>query len=356
MLALLLALALPILQAAPTGRPLSTRWHPTVAIETGLTNLAFIDICPSMTMSAARIMAADSAGNIVEMAFVDRKWTIVGRATVGEPIVSGCAAAMRPDEVWSLIIGTKAGNVYEMRRSELGWGRHEVTTLPGPLRTVAATEPARPGPSQVFVIDANGEVTNWYVGASGRWNRKTVPPTDGGATHICFDYSKAGLQAITAGPKGLIYRFIQDTMGDWSGDIWNRMSAGCLDLAASADPSMQDICLFYSGTDGHLRYLFSGRMDDVTSRLESAQGAYHLIGKGDQRRFNEFFGMSGSEFCLFEYESGLLDWAKIPIRDIPSPVVSTVFGLARGGTWHTMYAATVDGKIYEFERDGLENE
>ncbi len=343
MFALLLALTLPVLQGQPITRQLSTRWHPTVAIETGLNNLAFVAICPTKSDSGGHFFAVDSSGNVAELAFVNRQWKILGRSSVGERVVTGCAAAMRPDEVWSLIVGTESGKVIEMRRGEMGWGRYEVTTAPRPPRVIRASEPARPGPSQLFVIDGNGATANWYVGASGRWNKKLLPAVEGGTTHVCFDYSSGGMRAITAGPKGVISRFVQDSMGEWSGGPWDTMSAGCLDMAASADPSMKDICVFYSGKDGHLRYLFSGRMDDVTSRLANAAGAYHLIGKGDQRRFNEFFGMSGNEFCLFEYDSGQLEWIKVPVRSIPSPVVSTVFGPARGATWHTIYVGSVDG-------------
>lgn len=358
MLAILLALTLPILQTVPQqGRQLSTRWHPTVAIETGFSNLAFVAICPTVSDSGGHFFAVDSAGNVAELIFQDRKWQVAAKTIIGERVSSGCAAAMRDDETWSLIVGTESGKVIELRRGEMGWGRYEVTTVPTPVLAVRATEPARPGPSQLFVIDGNGEVQNWYVGASGRWNMKPLPTTEGGATHVVFDYKQTGLRAITAGPKGIIGRFTQDSLGNWSGAAWDTMSSGCRDLAASADPSMQDICVFYAGKDGHLRYLFAGRRDDVTSRILAAEGAYALIGKGDQRRYNEFFGMAGTEFCLFEYDTGQLEWVKVPIRSLPGQVVSAVFGPARARfAWHTMYVATANGTIYEFERDGLENE
>lgn len=356
MIALLLALILPVLQAQAPSRALSTRWHPTVSIESGLTNLAFVAVCPAASDSGGHFFAIDSAGNIAELAFQDRTWRVLGKTSVGERVVTGCAAAMKPDEVWSLVVGTESGKIIELRRGEMGWGRYEVTTAKTPLRGVRSSEPGRPGPSQIFVIDGAGTVSNWYVGASGKWNLKSVPAIDGGASHICFDYKSLGLIAITAGPKGIIGKFTQDTLGDWHGGAWDTMSSGCRDLAASADPTGQDICIFYSGKDGHLRYLFAGRKGDVISRLAAAEGAYQLIGKGDQRRFNEFFGMSGTEFCLFEYDPGLIEWVKVPIRSVPSKVVSTTFGPARGPTWHTAYVATVDGTIYEFERDGLENE
>lgn len=358
---LLLALMLPMQQPPSQGQAvtiqLSTRWHPTVAIETGLSKLAFVAITRTPDDSGGNFFAVDSSGSIAELVYENREWKVRDRFTAGEPVVTGCAAAMRSDQVWSLIVGTAFGKVMELRRGDMGWGRHEIATVTAPLRAIRATEPGLPGPSQVVVIDGQGEVTNWYVGVSGRWHSKSLPNTAGGATHVCFDQSNLALTAVTAGQRGIIHKFVQDSMGDWSGAAWDTMSSGCADLAASVDPTKKDICIYYSGKDGHLRYLFAGRQDDVTSRLKCAEGAYQLIGKGDQRRFNEFFGMVGDEFCLFEYDPGLLEWIKVPIRAIPAKVVSTTFGPARGVTaWHTMYAATVDGKIYEFERDGLENQ
>ena len=163
MFALLLALTLPILQGQPITRQLSTRWHPTVAIETGLNNLAFIAICPTKDEAGGHFFAGDSAGNITELAFVNRQWQVLDTMSIGERVVTGCAAAMRPDEMWSLIIGTESGKVIELRRGIMGWGHFVVTTVPAPPKAIRATEPARPGPSQVFVIDAKGEVSNWYV-------------------------------------------------------------------------------------------------------------------------------------------------------------------------------------------------
>ncbi|MEW5702367.1 MAG: hypothetical protein AB1792_09080, partial [Candidatus Zixiibacteriota bacterium] len=128
------------------------------------------------------------------------------------------------------------------------------------------------------------------------------------------------------------------------------------DMASSADPTQRDIVVFYSGADGIFRYLFYGRMEDETSRLPVADGTVHLIGKGDQRRFNEFFAVSGPEFCMFEFNKTAYDWVKEKIIDIPGTVVSTTFGPGRGTTFHRMYVGTVDGTIYEIVREGLENE
>lgn len=356
MLAWFLALILPLLQIQPTTRALSSRWHQMPPIQTGLAKLSFLAICPSDDKSDGHLFAVDSSGAVVELGFINREWTILDSTSIGEAVVTGCAAALRPDQGWSIIVGTKSGRIVELRRSTMGWGRHEVGTVPTPIRGIEASEPMRPGPSQLFVIDGEGEITNLYVGASGRWNGKPLPAVEGGHTHLCLDYPREGLCAITAGPRGVIHKFIQDSLGNWSGPMWASLSSGCRDLAASADPSMKDICFFYAGEDGHLRYMFDGRKDDVTSRLACAEDAIHLIGKGDQRRFNEFFGMVGNQFCLFEYDPGLLEWVKVPMGTIPSTVVSTIFGPARGATWHTMYVGTVDGRLYEFERDGLENE
>ncbi len=356
MLAWLLAFTLPILQAQPTTRTLSTRWHPMPPIQTGLPKLAVLAICPSSDDSDGHFFAIDSSGKVIELGFVNREWKTLDSTSVGESVIAGCAAAVRPDEIWSIIVGTKSGKIIELKRGTMGWGRHEVTTVPVPIRGIKASEPGRPGPSQLLIIDGEGEITNWYVGASGRWNTKHLPSVEGGHTHVCIDYPREGLCAITAGPKGVIHKFIQDSLGNWDGQLWNTLSSGCRDMAASADPSMKDICFFYAGEDGHLRYMFDGRKDDVTSRLDCAKDAIHLIGKGDQRRFNEFFGMVGNQFCLFEYDPGQLAWVKVPMGTIPSTVAATIFGPARGATWHTMYVGTVDGRIYEFERDGLENE
>lgn len=356
MFAMLLALTLPLLQTQALTRELSTRWHYAATIETGLNNLAFVAVCPNPKQPNSNFVAVDSNGTVLELGFVNRQWQVLRKSSVGERVVAGCAAAMRPDEVWSLVVGTESGKIIEMRRSDMGWGRYEVGTAPTPIHTVATTEPARPGPSQIFVIDGQLEVTNWYVGGSGRWVPKPLPSVFGGHTNICFDYPRIGLCAITAGKQGVIHKFIQDSLGDWDGSVWATLSSPCRDLAPSADPTMKDICIFYSGADGHLRYLFDARRDDVTARLTSAEGAHRLIGKGDQRRFNEFFGMVGSEFCLFEYDPGQIMWVKVPIRSIPGTVVCTLFGPARGAPWHTIYVATADGKIVEFERDGLENE
>jgi hypothetical protein len=334
---------------------LSTRWHPAGTIETGLRNVASVMIMPVAPDSGGNLFVVDSSGDIAELRYDQGRWGVLGTRSVGEPIISATVAAMRVDPDWSIIVGTRTGRLLELQHGLMGWSHHVIDSLKPPLRAVAATEPARPGPSQVFAIDADGKVMNYYVGASGRWISLPVPPTDGGATHICFDYHKDGLLAVTAGPKGIVHKFIQDSLGVWSGGAWDTLSAPCLDLAMSADPTQRDICIYYSGTDGQLRYLFSGRMNDVTSRLPVAGGTHHLIGKGDQRRFAEFFGMHGAEFNLYEFSSDANNWVEVPIGEVDGTVVSTTFGPARGGHWCSAYAATREGKIFEFVRDGLDN-
>jgi hypothetical protein len=93
---LLLALLLPMQQPGPAGQPittqLSTRWHSTVAIETGLSKLAFVAILPTSTDTAGHFFAVDSSGNIAELDYVDRQWKVRDRFSVGEPVVTGCAA------------------------------------------------------------------------------------------------------------------------------------------------------------------------------------------------------------------------------------------------------------------------
>ncbi len=354
MFALILFALAQIQPGPPKAIALSTRWHPANTIETGLHNVASVTIMPEAPDSSGNLFVIDSTGDFVELRCEQGQWRVLQTRSVGEPIVSACAAAMRPEPVWSMIVGTRTGRLLELQHGLMGWSHHAIDSLKPPLRVVTATEPGRPGPSQVFAIDADGVVTDYYVGPSGRWNSMTLPPTDGGATHICFDPRATALMAITAGPKGIIHKFSQDTLGLWSGGPWDTLSSPCLDLAVSADPTMKDICLYYSGRDGELRYLFAGRMNDVTSRLPVAGGAHHLIGKGDQRRFAEFFGVTGIEFSLFEYNSDAQNWIAVPIAEIPGTVVSTTFGPARGGHWCSAYVATRDGKVYEFNRDDLD--
>jgi hypothetical protein len=119
---------------------------------------------------------------------------------------------------------------------------------------------------------------------------------------------------------------------------------------------MRDMAFFYSGEDGYLRYLFLGSTIDTLSRLVVGGGATHLIGKGDQRRFNEFFGMRKGTFSLFEYDAVLLDWQEIPITKIEGTTVATCFGPGRGELLHQIYVVTLEGRAYEFVRGPYEGE
>src|SRR3990170_4606135 len=80
---------------------------------------------------------------------------------------------------------------------------------------------------------------------------------------------------------------------------------------ASAAPSARDIAVFYEGTDGLFRYLFLGFTDDKKARVPIADGITHIVGVGSQRRFNEFFAVSGDEFCMFEYSFEAKGWQKV---------------------------------------------
>jgi len=356
MLSLALLLLLPLAQVQPIVKEFSTHWHPADTIRTGLDRLVEVVICPSQDTQGGHLLAVDSSGKIAELRYADRKWTVERVFPVGEAVTCATTGAPRPDGVWTLYVGTKSGRVIEVSRGPVGWTKREIIAVSPPIRNLAATEPDRPGPSQLFVIDGKALVTNLRVATAGSWYSTTLPPTEGGAGKICFDYRRTGLVAVTAGPKGVIYKFLQDSVGQWSGGPWATLSGPVMDMAASADPTARDIVVFYSGQDGIFRYLFYGRMEDEKSRLPIANGTVHLIGKGDQRRFNEFFAMSGREFCMFEYSTKAEDWVKESIASLPGTVVSTTFGPGRGSNYHQMYAAMLDGTVYEIVREGLEEE
>jgi hypothetical protein len=97
--------------------------------------------------------------------------------------------------------------------------------------------------------------------------------------------------------------------------------------------------LFYQTTD-----------DDERARIPVAAGVTHILGKGPQRRFNEFFAMSADEFCLFEFNYDTHKWDRIPMGPVTSPAVSSAFGPGRNEKLHQIYLATIDGKIYEWTR------
>jgi hypothetical protein len=238
----------------------------------------------------------------------------------------------------------------------MGWLRKPVKEVPPPVSNLVASDPGDASISQLFVFDGNGSVSNLWVSEAGDWITRAIPDIDGGATEISFAYDGPVMQALVAGPKGVLYKFEQDSTGRWQGGEWASMPAGPLDMAGSADPSMTDMAVFYSGNDGVFRYIFYEYKTDEKARVPIAGGVNHLIGKGPQRRFNEFFGMVADEFCLFEFNFTDRRWDKIPMKTFETPVVSTVMDFGRGARLAQIYVACVDGTIHEFTRWIVERE
>ncbi len=358
MLTLALAFFWPLLQlVAPQGAPrkapyteLSTRWDTAGVIETGLSRAAVVMVCPSSEPDAGQLIVADSSGQLVEMRYGLEGWAKVRTFGVGEPITAACAGAPHSDRKWRVYVGTQSGKILELTRANLGWTTKEVRTVVGPVREIVATDPGQFGVSQIFAIDGDGRVLNLWLTEADEWVTRLVPEIDGGATEVCYNVGNEGLIAIIAGPKGTIYKFNQDSTGSWAGGPWTTMPAGPLDMASSADPTKKDIAVFYSGDDGFFRYLFYGYTDDTKARIPIAEAANHLIGKGTQRRFNEFFAMSAGDFCLFEFNFTTRQWDRIPMEKIPATVVSTTFGPGRGGSLSQVYVATINGNVREYVR------
>jgi hypothetical protein len=363
MFMLALALFWPLLQLAPQNSPmvapykeLSSRWDAAGAIETGLTRMAVVVVCPSDAPDGGQLIVADSSGQIVEMRHGPEGWTKVRSFGIGEPITVACAGAPHLDRKWRLYAGTQSGKVLELTRAGLGWTTKEVRTIVAPVTGITASEPGQAGISQLFVIDGDGRALNLWLTEADQWVTRLLPEIDGGATEVCYDAGRSGLIAILAGPKGTIHKFYQDSTGSWTGTAWATLPAGPLDMASSADPTMKDIAVYYSGDDGIFRYLFYDYTDDEKARIPIAEAADHLIGKGTQRRFNEFFAMSAGDFCLFEFNFTTRQWDRIPMEKMPATVVSTAFGPGRGEDLHQIYVATIDGKIHEYVRQKLEPE
>lgn len=342
-------------QVAPY-RELSIRWDAVGTIESGLDHPLAVLICPTESPVGGNLIVVDSSGLIAEIRYGVLGWVPVRTFAVGEAVTAACAGAPHLDRVWRVYVGTASGKVLEFSRGSVGWMRAEIREVPAPIVNMQASDPGREGISQLFVIDGNGRVFNFWVSEEDEWIPRLFPEIDGGATEVCFDYHRMGLRSMLAGPKGVIYKFVQDSVGRWSGEPWATMPAGVLDMAGSADPTMQDVALFYSGVDGVFRYLFHNFKVDEKARVPIAAGVTHIIGKGDQRRFNEFFAMSVDEFCLFEFNYDTRRWDKIVMKTISSPVVSTAFGPGRGETLHQVYAVSADGMIHEFVRQELEQE
>lgn len=362
MLKLAFALFWPLLQFAPQGAPpaqkapykeLSSRWDSAGVIETGLSRTAFVVVCPSDAPDAGQLIVADSSGQLAEVRYASEGWTKVRTFGVGEPITALCPGAPHADRKWRVYVGTKSGKILELTRGNLGWTTTEVRTIVGPIREITLTDPGQYGISQLFAIDADGRVLNLWLSESDEWVTRLVPEIDGGATEVCYEIGEQGVTAILAGAKGTLYKFLQDSTGNWAGGPWATMPAGPLDMASSADPTSADIAVYYSGDDGFFRYLFHNHTDEDQARVPIAEATTHLIGKGEQRRFNEFFGMSAGDFCQFEFNYTSLQWDRIPLEKMPTTVVSTTFGPGRGEHLGQIYVATIDGKVYEFVRQAL---
>ena len=177
-----------------------------------------------------------------------------------------------------------------------------------------------------------------------------MPDIPGGASQVVSHAYGVRLWVAAAGPKGVVYRYDRDSLGVWHGDPWASMAAGVKYLAPSADPSARDIAVFYEGTDGLFRYLFLGFTDDKKARVPIADGITHIVGVGSQRRFNEFFAVSGDEFCMFEYSFEAKAWQKVSFGKIDLPVVDAVFGFGRNEPVASMYVTCANGKVHEFVR------
>ncbi|MEW5875969.1 MAG: hypothetical protein AB1752_12410 [Candidatus Zixiibacteriota bacterium] len=361
MLNLLVSLALfwPLLQATPPVAPykaLSKFWDPAGTVASGVSPVVAVATCPASQPDAGSLIVADSTGRVAELKHTGNGWTTVRTMRVDEPISALCTAAPHMDRVWRVYIGTKSGRVLELSRGELGWITVEIAKVTGPVMNMQGTDPGLAGVSQVFAVDAKGSVTNLWLTETDKWVTRPLPDVPGGTSEVCFDYGRDGVVAITSGSSGVIHKWLQDSTGHWKGTPWATMPAGALDMAASADPTMKDIAVYYSGQDGLFRYLFFGRTTDEDARIPVAGGSTLVIGKGPQRRFNEFFAMSGEDFCLFEFNFSSREWDKVILKTIPSKVVSTAFGPGRGEQMSQVYAVSVDGTVYEFTRRDEEAE
>jgi hypothetical protein len=335
---------------------LSTRWDAVETFESELNRTLAVLVCPSQAPGAGQLIVTDSSGQIVEVRHGSDGWVSVRNFGVGEEITAACAGAPHLDRVWHVYVGTKSGRVLELSRASVGWTTKEIKTVEAPVINFQATDPGPTGISQLFVIDGDGRVINLWLTEEDEWVTRLIPEIEGGATEVCFDYSRTGISAILAGDKGVIYKFAQDSTGHWTGEAWTAMPVGPLDMASSADPTMKDIAVFYSGTDGIFRYLFYDFTTDEKARVPIASGTTQIIGKGSQRRFNEFFAMSAGEFCLFEFNFDTQKWDKFPMAKVTSPAVSVAFGPGRGGSLSQIYVASVDGRIYEFVRQEVKQE
>lgn len=351
----------PLLQGNPQYIELSKFWKIGVTIETGMAQPLAVLTCPSTdSISAGWLVAADSSGKLAEIHSDGTSWSIVRSFSAGTPLVCICSGAPLPDMEFRLYGGTKTGQIIEVSRGAMGWSKREILQLPGPIRALYATEAGGGGVVSVLLaIDGNGQIhqlvppfdaANKSGGGPGRWTTQSLPDLPGGASFITAHKYGERLWSAAAGPSGDIYRYYRDTLGQWSGSSWAKMPVGPKSFAAASDPSFKDIAIYYSGIDRRFRFLFLGFTDDKKARVPAADGITNVIGVGSQRRFNEFFGISGNEFCMFEFNFDDKAWHKVPISEVDLPVVSTTFGHGFNDVAAQMYVLGANGKIREYVR------
>lgn len=350
-------------QGAPSSLPsvpyveLSSRWDNAPIIETGLTHLLAVAVCPGSDSTASHLVAIDSTGEIAEFEFDGTSWHKSRGFSMHQPITAACAGMPEHDRIWRLYLGTRSGHVVELTRGDLGWTANEFYQVQGPVAAIYANKPGYYGVSQMFVIDAKGHVTNLWIAVDGKtWIPRDMPDLPGRTVNLCFDYGRLGVQTVAADDAGHIYKFTQDSLGYWTGTEWANLPAGPLDMAPSADPSGKDVAVYYSGADGVFRYLFENHKTDDVSRIPIAAGTTHMLGKDDQLRFNEFFGLDGVEYCLFEFNFETRVWDRIPMKKISEPITSVTFGPARDGHLCQIFVGTANGQIHEFVRQKLKTD
>ncbi|MBD3298567.1 MAG: hypothetical protein GF341_07935 [candidate division Zixibacteria bacterium] len=336
---------------------LNPRWeYAGVVLESSLGSLAGVVACPGETVDENLLVAVDSSGTVTELRYVGDAWETVRTFAIGHPVCCVSAGAPQHDRKWRVYVGSLDGQVTELTRTKLGWTTNPVVTLDHPVLAIHTTNPGKKGISQLFVIDKAGHATNLWIGMNQDWQTRPIPDIDGGITDLVYSMERTGLNIIVAGPSGTLHQLVQDTMGFWSGDEWAAMAGGVLDMAASADPTMKDMAVYYSGDDGHFRYLFFDHKSDEASRVPVAGGASHLIGKQSSLRYNEFMGLSRDEYCQFEFNFTTREWDRVPLYRVGQDLVSVHFGQARPGHPYQFYVVTADGLIHEFVRQEMPEE
>ncbi|GAB4316264.1 MAG: hypothetical protein Kow0074_04240 [Candidatus Zixiibacteriota bacterium] len=338
-------------------KELNPRWeHAGVITGSPTGDLVGAVPCPGEDTTDNCLVSVDSAGTAVEFRFADGAWHQERTFSIGHPVTAVCAGAPQHDRRWRVYVGSSNGQVTELTRNDLGWTTKPVITLDQPIAAIYASHPGAMSVSQMFVIDGGGHATNLWIGNNQDWVRRPIPDIKGGITDLITSPDRSGLRILVAGPSGELHKFVQDTMGYWSGGLWTTMPDGVLDMAASADPTMKDIAVYFSGRDGHFRYLFYDHKTDDVARVPVAAGVSHLIGKQDEFRYNEFMGLLNGEYCQFEFSFTDRQWNRIPMHRVGNDVVSATFGKARPGRRNQFYVTTARGEIHEFVRQKMMDE